>query len=166
MKVADLQQHLRSLIAFVEAAEPSKKTLGSLTSASELFEPFRECGIDEFAEFLRNAVVAVKEGRWPEPKGKAGAKPRAAAKPKADAGKLIEDLFHIYETMPHTNLADADIEAQTLPVEKLTGPSLQTLADRLGIGPQVKKLKTVPAKKQAVRREFLDRKHRVLQTEV
>ena len=165
MKVADLQQQLCSLTLFAEAAGSTKAGLASLNATSEMLEPFRDCGIAEFAEFLRNADLAVKEGRWPEPKGKVGAKSRAPAKPKADAGKVIDDLFALYETMPHTASSDPEIEANTEPVMKLTGPNLQSLADRMGIGPQVKKLKTVPAKKLAVRKEFLDRKHRVLQTQ-
>jgi hypothetical protein len=63
-------------------------------------------------------------------------------------------------------ISDDAIRDASKAVLSLSPGQLMKLATRMDIGPQVKRLKTLEQRQEAVRREFLDRKHRIIQTYV
>src|SRR5437764_13828696 len=67
MKVADLQQILRSLTQPVRVAGASEKVCSELERAAQCPEPFRETTLPEFNDFLVRAEECVRTGQWPKP---------------------------------------------------------------------------------------------------
>lgn len=89
--------------------------------------------------------------------------PKATKAPKAPS-EVADTAFDFYETIPKMfrKLSDAEIDKASEAVLQLSPGQLQDLADRMGMGPFMKRYPTLAAKQKAVRAEFLDRKHRII----
>jgi len=162
VNVADLQQHFRNVVAFVEVAKPAEKVLNELRAVVEAFGPFAGYSLADFGAFLVKAEEYNRTGVLPvvpEKKTKAAAKPRVPKAPVPSASETIDKMFAFYETVIHSSLTDAEIDAQTLPIEKLPKAALETLVAKMHLSPTMKKLK-VGEMRTKIRSEFRERKFR------
>src|ERR1700730_6003741 len=128
MKVAVLQQYLRSLLEPLRASSASAKILADLEGTCQELESFREKDVSTLAEFLRRAKTFEEQGHWPA--GKAGGSKKA----KSDPINLQDFANHL-----RTQVGSANIEAELADLGKLTLPQLRELIKVIGISGANKK---------------------------
>jgi len=155
MKVAELQQFLRSLVGALAAAG-GKQAAGDLERAAAGLQPFQAMTVAEFADFLAQADTYKRDGTLPV---KSGGKAKAAV----DTGKVQEaaqKIQALYERAADPALSHAEIEAEVKKLSKLGKDSVIALAREFGIEQAVKSMKAAQEQiklKIATRKESFER---------
>ena len=156
MRVADLQQFIRSLIPPFQASGANAKTVGEIESACAALDPFADRAIGEFADFLRRAEEFDRTGIVPVV-AKAATKPRAPKKeatPALTVDAALIDLRDLYERSLGEDVTYQMIEEGVKRLDKLKKPDLDLVTIQFGLG----KLKTKPLALAAVREKISDYK--------
>lgn len=120
MKVAVLQQYLRSLLEPLRASGASAKVLTDLERTAQELDNFRDRDLADMAEFLRRARDYEQQGHWAPVKG--------AAK-KAKTAPSVESIAERLQNLAGT----ANLQAEVAALEPLTIPQIRDLMKRLGI---------------------------------
>ncbi len=92
MKVAVLQQYLRSLVEPIKASGASTKLIGDLEAACQGLESFREREFADLAEFLFRAATYEEQGHWPAGRAAPGKKNKELA---VSPQELAQRLRHL-----------------------------------------------------------------------
>jgi len=123
MKVAVLQQFLRSLVVPLKETGTSVKVVTDLERTCENLEPFHDREFADLADFLQRAKTYEEQGNWGTPK-RSPAKKAAKLPPQS-----IPDVVERLRKLPK----DADIDAEISALQSLTIPQLRNVVDALGI---------------------------------
>jgi hypothetical protein len=155
MRVAELQQFIRSLIPPLQASGAKASIVGDLEETCLGLEPFKDLGVDAFAGFLRRAEEYDRTGIVPVV-AKAAPKPRAAKEsgPPYAADDALRDVRELYERCLGDDVTFAMIEAEVKKLDKLKKPDLDRVTAGFGVG----KAKSKPAALAAIREKIDDYK--------
>jgi hypothetical protein len=131
MKVAVLEQFLRSLVGPLTAAGTAPGSVADLERACRALEAFRDKDAGELADFLGRAVGYERDGRWPSRNpsitGRLLDDPKAAEYALRVRGLLCPDGTPVAEVDAAT-VAELDrLQA------KLSLPQIKDLASELGV---------------------------------
>ena len=158
MNVAELQQHVRSMSQFLQAAGGSAGVVSDLDYLGQCLEPFRAHKLRVFAEFL---VRAEAYARGEVPIGKKPAAPRKPAAPKKpaqdpeQARRAAEHLFDLYNRAADPAVTAEAIEAAVEGLKPLKKADLDALAQRMEVGRMPRSISDAT---KAIRQKVLDRK--------
>ncbi|MBI3408500.1 MAG: hypothetical protein HY040_09120 [Planctomycetes bacterium] len=135
MKVADLQQFVRSLVNPLQAAGASQKVVGELERAIAGLEPFAHSSLNDFAQFLELADQYVKTGTLPAKAGKAtrSGTPRAAKAPKLSVEQAAQLMSTLYEKAIEPDMDYTRIDTEFAPIRSLTVKELVQVAQAVGL---------------------------------
>ena len=135
MKVAVLQQFLRSLAAPLHAAGAAAKVTQDLEQTSQALEPFKENDFGEFAAFLVQADEFNRTKLLPLLKTKA--RPRGAPKAlnEAQVQHLVGEVRRLEERAAAPGAARTELapELDRLGLDNLNKPEAVAVAQALGI---------------------------------
>ena len=129
MKVADLQQIIRSLTQPVKVAGASEKVCTELERAAQCLEPFRENTLQEFNDFLMRAEECVRTGQWPKPGRRRSATPTAPALTVEQAAQRIMGLIERGNEMGQAGTLDSELQG----VAGMSKPDLLSVAQEVGL---------------------------------
>lgn len=134
MKVADLQQFVRSLSSPLQAAGASQKVMTELERAALALEPFANSSIGDFAQFLEMADRYVKTGTLPAkaPKAARAASPRAK-KPKLTVDDAIDLIHSLYARAIEPDMDYTRIDSEFAPIRNMTVKDMIQVANALEI---------------------------------
>ena len=134
MKVADLQQFVRSLAQPLQAAGASQKVMTELDRAVAALEPFANSSIGDFAQFLEMADQYVKTGTLPAKASKStrAATPRAK-KPKLSVDDAVKLMRTLYEKAIEPEMDYTQIDNEFAPIRNMTVKDMTQIANALEI---------------------------------
>jgi hypothetical protein len=161
MKVSNLQQFVRSLIAPMQQAGANAKKLEDIELTCGDLQPFAEMEVWQLADLLRQTKEHRDTGKWPELPTKRPSAPKSKA-PKKDASAVILEFSQQVRALeekaasPESTQEDLTSELDTLKLDKLTVPQLSGIARELHQHPDAKAKK--PALVELIRRVVLVRK--------
>lgn len=156
MRIANLQQFIRSLIPPFQASGAKEKTIAEVEEACVALEPFAGLAVGEFADFLRRAEEYDRTGIVPVA-AKTATKPRAPRKeaaPAYTAEEALRDLRDLYERSLGDDVTYQMIADGVKRLDKLKKPDLDSVTAQFGLG----KLKTKPLALAAIREKVEDYK--------
>ena len=135
MKVADLQQFLRSLGGPLQAAGASQKVVAELERAAAALDRFGSSTIADFAQFLEMADQYMKTGVLPERAAKAAraAKPRAVRNAKLTIDEAVHLMQRLYEQAIEPDMDYTRIDENFAPLRKLTVKELLQVAQGIDL---------------------------------
>ncbi len=136
MKVAVLQQFLRSLAAPLQAAGASPKVTTDLEQACNALEPFKEEDFGQFAAFLSRAEEFHRTQLLPMLKTKE--RPRGAARTLNEAqvqhlARQVRQMEERAAAAPGGNRLELAPELDRIGLENLTKPEALALAKEVGL---------------------------------
>ena len=129
MKVADLQQIIRSLTQPVKVAGASEKVCTELERAAQCLEPFRENTLPEFNDFLVRAEECVRTGKWPKPSRRRSASPQAPALTVEQAAQRVMGLIERGNEPGQEAMVDSELQG----VASLPKPDLLKVGQEVGV---------------------------------
>ena len=160
MKVSNLQQFVRSLVAPMQQAGAAVKVTGDLEQTAADLEPFAQLDVWQLSELLRHAKEYRDTGILPAPAGKRPTTRKPAAK-KNDPAVLLELAQKVREmeeraAMPESTREELRAGLDALKLDKLTKDNLIGIARELGRQTTAKTTKAQAV--DIIRRVVLERK--------
>jgi hypothetical protein len=153
MKVADLQQFVKSLIAPLSTSGASK-VAGELDRVCSGLEPFKEMALAQFADFLAQADAYQREGTLPT-----GGRSRGKVASAVDQSKVVaaaQQVQQLYERAADPELQYTTIDGEIKKLDKgLNKDEAIAVAREVGIATP---LKTKKAALDEIKRKITTRK--------
>lgn len=155
MNVAAVQKHLSDLTEFLRSAGATAPILNGLTAVRDGLAPFAEYKVEQFAAFLKLVDEYRRAGVEPDkvPRRSTGATRRSST-PAPSAEEVKARIDRLYRDILNPNLAAETIDQELQLLDKLKKADLQAVANAVGIGGKVQKLKNdlmAAAIKQAIK---------------
>jgi hypothetical protein len=153
VNVAAVEEHFRNLAKFIGDAGGSQKVCNELTSIATGLSRFCDYDWGKFSEFLARAEEYHRTGVLPvvAPTTRVKAAPKP---PKPAAAEVIRKITSLYQNILNPSLTTESIDADLALLKGLKGAELLEVAQVVGVGEKVKKLKVgdmAEAIKQAIR---------------
>ena len=160
MKVSNLQQFVRSLVAPMRQAGAATKVGDDIEQAAADLEPFAQLDVWQLSELLRQAKEYRDTGTLPAPAGKR-ATTRKPAAPKNDPAVVARYALEVRALEERAALPESTREElrgglDALKLDKLTKDNLVGIARELGRQTIAKTTK--PQAVDIIRRVVLERK--------
>jgi hypothetical protein len=146
MRVAELQQFIRSLIPPLQSSGAKASVVDGLEGMAGGLEPFKELAVEPFADFLRRAEEYDRTGIVPVV-AKAATKPRA---PKAvvaayTVDEALRDLRSLQDRSIGEDVTYAAIASEVKKLDKLKKPDLDAVTIEIGLGKAKSKAAAIDA---------------------
>ncbi len=155
MRVAELQQFLRSLVEPLNASGANKAILADLELACAGLEPFRGQSIKEFASFLARAEEFDRTGVLASA-AKPTRTPRASTPkaPKMSTADALAALHSLYDRAGDDDMTHSAIQIEVKKLDALSKGDLDAVALEFGLS----KAKTKKDALAAFERKIADRR--------
>ena len=160
MKVSNLQQFVRSLVAPMQQAGAAAKVTDDIEKAVTDLEPFAQLDVWQLSELLRQAKAYRDTGTLPAPAGKRPTtrKPAAPKHDPAVVGEFAQKVRALEEkaATPESTREELRAGLDALKLDKLSKDNLVGIARELGRQTTAKTTKGQAA--DIIRRVVLERK--------